>query len=101
MTTFIVPKAGDPFTFQTRKGGKTYKVPRLPDLPTEEFGETMDALQAAAGDNRACIMVARDVFERHAPGSTEGLTFRQLGALSDAWATEGGEEAGEGDSSPE
>lgn len=101
MSTFIVPAVGDPFTFQTSEGGKEYSVPRLPDLMTEEFDATMDALREAHGDNRACVAVAAEVIERHAPGSTEGLTYAQLGALADAWASDGSEDAGEGDSSPE
>ena len=103
MAAFVVPDVGEPFVFTVGRGkaARTYSVPRLPDLETDEFNEVMDGLVAAHGDNRAAVMVARDVFERHAPGSTEGLTYGQLGALSDAWAVDGGEEAGEEGSSSE
>ena len=97
MARFVVPDVPEPFEFEAR--GKSYEVPRLVDLDVDEFNEVMDRLEAARGDNRVAVTVAREVFERHAPGSTKQLTFAQLGALSDAWVTNGGEEAGEGGSS--
>ena len=101
MGAFTVPAPGEPFAFTIGegKGARTYEVPHLADLPTEEFNDVMDRLDEVRGDNRASVMVARDVFETHAPGSTGGMTFAQLAATSDAWVTDGGEEAGEGGSS--
>ena len=98
MSTFAIPPVGEPFGFDDAKG-KRRTLPRLPDLDVDEFDEVMDELEAVRGDNRAAVKVARGVFERHCPGSTKGLTWAQLGALADAWATDGGEEAGEEGSS--
>lgn len=99
MSRFVIPEPAEPFEFEN--GGTLYSVPCLIDLPVDEFNEVMDRLDSLRGNNRACVMVARDVFEAHAEGSTKGLSYAQIGALADAWVADGGEEAGEGDSSPE
>ncbi|WP_405735840.1 hypothetical protein [Bifidobacterium sp.] len=99
MSRFVIPEPAEPFEFEN--GGKGFSVPHLIDLPADEFNDVMDRLDACRGNNRASVMVAREVFESHAKGSTKGLTYAQLAALSDAWVMDGGKEAGEGDSSPE
>ena len=99
MPRFVIPEPAEPFEFEV--GGKGFSVPHLIDLPADEFNDVMDRLNACRGNNRASVMVARDVFEAHAEGSTKGLSYAQLGALADAWVSDGGKEAGEGDSSPE
>ena len=103
MAAYVIPDTGEPFEFVNPSDGKTYRVPRLADLPDEdgdsEFDEVMDGIEAANGDNRKIVRIACAVFERHAPGSTKGLTFKQKGQLSDAWATETIEDAGEDGSS--
>lgn len=82
--------------FDFRIGKKIYKVPALKSLPYEDYMTFVGVLRSD-GDEMKNVDVTNvivGIFEKYAPGCTDGLTVSQVAQLVGAY-TNGNEELGE------
>ena len=69
--------------FEFKIGENVYKVTQLGNLPLPLIREMRD-LRTADGFDMA-VWVIDNVFEKEAPGSTDGLTVNEAAELVGAW----------------
>lgn len=74
-------------TFDFNNGKKTYSVPAMDALGLDEYDELAKAVDSAqaGGSSFDIVRAVIAVIERHAEGSTKGLTVKQLADLAKAY----------------
>jgi hypothetical protein len=97
MARIELPQADELLEFSV--GGKDYAVPYMADMPYDELLEVQERIRASENVDEAATAEALAFIEASAPGSTKGLTARQVAVLVPAWMDRGDE--GEAGSSPE
>lgn len=86
-----------PRTFDFERGGKTYSIPTLQDIPLDVFRAMQKRIREAADDEREeeAVYATLDLIEGLAKGATKGLSFRQAAALVTAYVNYDGGDMGE------